>query len=637
MTQKYLAILFLTIVSTVSFSQNKYEASLISDSLMKDAKAVIRYYSTEYERQSADNYVLNVHYAITILNESGNRFAGILINYDRNSKVTEMNGTLYNSKGARIKEIKKKDFNDYAYNSSYTLFSDDRVKEYTPACNSYPYTVEYHYIIEHYGIVGFGNWMPQKGFGISTEKARLTLKTPREFAIRHKERNYNFRLDSSLTGNQKQLSWMAENLKPVSYEPAAPDYLDIFPVVLLSPEEIAYEGSTGNFSSWKTYGKWVYSLIEGQDELPATTLLEIKKMTGKINDPKEKVKVLYKYMQQKTRYVNISLGIGGFRPLPATAVDEKGYGDCKALSNYMKALLKGIGIQSFYAEIGSGPSRKIKFPDFPSAEQTNHIILCVPMEKDSVWLECTNQTIPFGYITSSCSDRLALLVTDQGGILVHTPVYKTENNIRISTINAKLQANGIASFHAGTEFDNCLYEDIAGLIGQSREEQKKKLLKSLRANGLEITDFSLTDRSDNAAKALLKVTGRANGFIVKSGSRLFVSPGFLYKNSFPGQVSNKRKLNLYEPFGYCYSDTLNMTIPDGYTIEFLPADVDLSSCYGTYRITYSSVKDNQITLTRFIRIEKGNYDKTTFPEINSFLMKVARQEQQKIILKSETT
>ncbi len=637
MKKPYLFVLFLTIVSTVSFSQNKYEASLIADSLKKDAKAVIRYYSTEYERQSVDKYILNVDYVITILNESGDHFAGILIDYDRNSKVTEMDGNLYDSKGSRIKEIKKKDFNDYAYNSSYTLFSDDRVKEYTPACNSYPYTVEYHYTIEHYSIVGFGNWMPQKGFGISTEKARLVIKTPQEFAIRYKELNYNFSTDSSLNGNQKQISWMAENIKSVLYEPSAPDYLDIFPVVLLSPEEISYEGFTGNFSSWNTYGKWVYSLIEGRDRLPAPTLLEIKKMTGNINDPKEKVKVLYKYMQQKTRYVNISLGIGGFQPLPATDVDEKGYGDCKALSNYMKALLKGIGIESFYTEIGSGPSRKIKFPDFPSAEQTNHIILCVPLDKDSVWLECTNQTIPFGYITSSCSDRNALLVTDLGGILVHTPVYKTENNTRISTINAKLQANGIASFHAGTKFDNCLYEDVAGMIGQSREEQKKELLKSLQTNGLEITNFSLADSSDNHAKTLLEVSGNANGFIVKSGARLFISTSFLYRNSFPNQISNKRKLNLYEPFGYCYSDTLNMTIPDGYTIEFLPADVQLNSCYGTYRVTYSKVKDNEIILTRFVRIEKGNYDKSRFPEINSFLMKVARQEQQKIILKSETT
>ena len=55
-------------------------------------------------------------------------------------------------------------------------------------------------------------------------------------------------------------------------------------------------------------------------------------------DPIEKAKIVYKYMQEKTRYISVQVGIGGFKPMLAKDVDRLGYGDCKALSNYTKAL-----------------------------------------------------------------------------------------------------------------------------------------------------------------------------------------------------------------------------------------------------------------------------------------------------------
>src|SRR4030095_3800912 len=127
----------------------------------------------------------------------------------------------------------------------------------------------------------------------------------------------------------------------------------------------------------------------------------------------EKIKRIYEYMQNNFRYVSIQLGIGGYRPFSATFTDQKKYGDCKGLSNYMKAALKSVGIKSHIAIINAQYNAEPVDPDFP-ANNFNHAILCVP-GKDTIWLECTSSSAEFGKLGTFTENRNALLVTENGG------------------------------------------------------------------------------------------------------------------------------------------------------------------------------------------------------------------------------
>ena len=189
------------------------------------------------------------------------------------------------------------------------------------------------------------------------------------------------------------------------------------------------DGYHGKMYTWQDFSDWILQLNKGRDILSEASAAKVREMVKDLPDDRSKVKRLYAYLQERTRYFNVALGIGGLQPMDANIVDEAGYGDCKGLSNYMKALLKAAGIESYYTLVNSGGDFPQLIEDFPS-HQFDHAILCVPMAKDTIWLECTSQTIPFGFLGDFTSDRKVLLVKEHAGELAKTPAYGIRDNFQ---------------------------------------------------------------------------------------------------------------------------------------------------------------------------------------------------------------
>ena len=631
-----LAYIFIILSTGSLISQNRFETDNINDSLKTNANAVLRFYNTVYNRVSLGKYNVNVHYAITILNRNGKNDGELVIHYDRNSTISGIQGCLYNKHGIKLKKIKKKEISDFVANNDYTMYSDHRVKAYSPTYSTYPYTVEYQYSIDSKAIAGFDPWRPQMQFNTSVENAILTFNTPENLDIKYLELNHNFIPKENLVDGIKTYRWSVTNLQALEYERHAPNILDYMPTILLSPNKTVYENCEGDFSSWNSYGKWSYQLIENRDQLPEETAQYMISITDTLPTKRDKIKAVYKYMQSKTRYVNIALGIGGFQPQKASDVDKLGYGDCKALTNYTKALLKCIGIRAYYTEIGSGNYQEIKFPEFASANQTNHIILCVPNDRDTIWLECTSQNMPAGYLGSSCLNRYALLIKPDGGELVKTPKFSADNNLRASNIEIEIADNGDADFKLSSTHKNYQFEDIFGLVLSSKKEQKEALLRYMPVEGINITNYSIEKAKRDKAQATIELEGHIKQYATKSSNRLFIKPVYFLRGRLQNSLDEDRKQNLYQSQALSFIDTLCLNIPSAYSIECLPDSAKYSSIYGSYSINYKK-QPNKIIITRETRINQGNYTSKHFKKIDFFLRNVDANKKRRIILSRKKT
>lgn len=390
------------------------------------------------------------------------------------------------------------------------------------------------------------------------------------------------------------------------------------------------EGYNGQIDTWEKFGNWVSLLNKDRQELPEETCKKILTLTAEKNTVKDKVEVLYKFMQNKTRYVNISIGIGGLQTKPAMDVDKLGYGDCKALSNYMNALLKVAGIKSFYTLVHAGENGKDFHPDFPS-QQFNHAILCVPAEKDTIWLECTNQEIPCGYLGTFTNDRPVLLITENGGILTRTPAWNPADNSRSRTINVELDARGNGTADVTTRFKGDYYADQFRILRADASDQKKETINQIRIPTFELISYnnrhhessapSITEQLSLTLPAFTSVAGNKQLLRINVMDRLESNP-FSKKNR-TGPVSFNNSV--------AYSDSIRFTIPDPSLLKFIPEDVNISKPWGDYTLQVRKTGTG-LEVFRSLVIRQGVYGIERYEEISGFFEQVIKSDESKVVI-----
>ena len=452
--------------------ETSFPVSEIPDSLLKNAQAVVRNEATIITIQDNRDLKLDETLVITILNESAKDLADLSIYYDSFTKADFDNEAIYDKDGNLIKKIKSSDLYDHSEVTDFSLYEDARAKSYEFNSNNYPYTVEYHYSISQHGITGLPSFYVAPDFGVSVMKSSLTVNTNRPNTFRYKMKNG--KTEPKVSGNNSNATyvWDFAGFPAMVKEDFAPSFASLAPCVLLATNELNVDDYSGKSETWKDLGSFFYQFINGTDELSSDVVNDVQQLTANAKTTREKVKLIYEYMQNKTRYVNIVLGIGGWKPYPAMTVNKNGYGDCKALSNYMRALLHAAGINACYTLVNSGFPPKDLELDFPS-NQFNHVILCVPDQTDTIWLECTSQQIPFGFLGDFTCNRHALLVTPNGGFIVKTPSYDERTNEQKRFLTVKYDADGSMSAQATSTFSGLVYDELFGLLYMPNDEQRK--------------------------------------------------------------------------------------------------------------------------------------------------------------------
>lgn len=617
-----------------SYAQS-LDVHLIPDSIAANANAVVRYDNTTVTIESENKVMVRHNYAITVFNEKGDDYGIYSNTYDQFNSLSDISGTLYDAFGKKIRTIRKKDLDDAPVNDNMSLIMDARRKSYNFYYRSYPYTVVFNDEEVHSQSFRLPYWQPILGAGIGIQQSSFKVTFPSQFPINYKALQTGAVLfDSIIVNNSKTYTWQLNFQNAIQREPYQSNIYQTDPFVLITVPKFQIQNYTGSMQSWQMFGKFINQLNQGRDVLPDQVKNEVHLLTDTVQSRNQKIFALYHYLQKNTRYINIVLGIGGWQPFDCKYVADNKYGDCKALSNFMVALLKEAGIKAYYVLISATDRHLPMWKDFPCG-YFNHATVCVPNGQDSIWLECTDATVSPGYAGHFTDDRDALLITDSGGVIVHTPVYTIKDNQQNRVVHATVDENGNMHAQVQTRYTGQATDDVHNLLDVGSPEKIQKYYNQ----NFDLTTYTVQHIQLNEQKGIIPVVQEnfdivVNGLAAVTSKRIFLKPNIFNKWEVKLLPDETRKYPIVLKQNFLQTDTVFITIPNGYEIESMPKPQNIHSLFGDYAIRFSFT-NNELEVDRYQTGVKEELPAETYAKLVEFYNAIYLYDRSQVVLKKK--
>lgn len=608
-----------------------YPVNQIDENLKKDAYAVLRQSTTDIQLNSFNEFKQTRESVISVLNKAGDGYVDAYSFYDPNTKIDLFEAEVYDATGKSIRKFKMKDLSDQSAVSGGQLYTDDRVKYLDYSSHSYPYTIRYKIVTTHKNTLFLPRWTPFTSSNLAIESSKFNFTNNTTSTIRKLENNLQqYAVKTNYT--DKSYSYEINNVIPAKSEDLSIPKEFTVPQVIFATNEINIDGTKGIFDNWSDYGKWSYeSLVKSKLDFTTAQKNQFKELVKDAKDDKEKIKILYKHMQKKVRYIGVQLGIGGLSPFPNSYVENKSYGDCKALSNYFIGMLDAVGIKAYHTILYAGNSPK-NIDETMMYQQGNHMIVYVPLANEEIWIEATSQTSPFNYLGGFGSNRKVYIFDEKGGKIIPSQKFDHQNNILQTKGKITLTLEGATTLALEEEAKGLFYDDYSSMATYTEKDQIDALKRKYSNLGLPVINKHSISENWDEAVLTTKLDATSTNYVKKQGNNLIFNLIPVNNEGSSLKKMNDRKTDFNINRGYTDLMEFEFVIPFAYKNDLNFEPVKIESEFGNYFLTIEKKENNTYLIKRKYQQIKGTYDKSKYNDYVEFRRKVSASDNLKTLL-----
>lgn len=632
-----LLLLAIVLSGTAAAQELSMMALTIPAELKENAKSVVRDHEEIYTAVSPREATLTVRHVVTLLDDGHGRANQLVVFYDNDTKIVRLNATLYDGLGNKVRTAKKSEIEDISAVSGGTFYSDSRVKTVTLTHLSYPYTVEFEYEIKAKDFGAFKqspSWLPQEyEQSVVRSECIAYVHAGNKLAYRAHD------LPEPTVTTEKGytvMKWTVSNLPAYLKEGEAPPATRTLPFLYTALRDVEVGNISLTNQDWKSFGQKMLQLHEDIRTLTPDLQTKVRESVAGLTTDRDKIAALYALVQGRTRYVGVQLGIGGWQPFSAEYVEENRFGDCKALSNYLGAMLDEVGIENYPVLVNWADRSPVAVEQDFTASAFNHMILYVPGEE--IYLECTSNDWPTGYLGDGKQDRNVLWLTPEGGELVRIPAHIPGEHGHVRTVDLTITPEGNAEFDLRAGFFGTDHEDIRMFVGSEADPGKQR--EGLHRYG-ELPDVSGSDYSvdvdpDNPRLDLSYRTVLPK-YVRKLGKRMFVPLNKLYRYDWVPDQLSERHFPIVKTEARFLVDTVHLTLPDNLEVESLgEPETIIQHAVGEYR---SEVKTGpgKLTWIRTLKLVPVELPASEYEEYRAFYVAVSKAERRQVVLREKRT
>jgi uncharacterized protein DUF3857/transglutaminase superfamily protein len=608
-----------------------------------DTKAVVLDDETDITIEGPGQYVEHDRRILKILRPDGRDYAHLRVPLQQQDKLLSIRGWSIDSSGHEF-EVKDKEFEDVASLPSEVLYSDVRFRHARAPAGEQPGTIiGFEYEVRYVNWLKQVSWVYQER--IPVRHTEFTLQLPAGWEYKSAWSGGKNPTPERLADNRWK--WTQSDV------PAIHDDEELMPrpYGLEARGEFAYFGpnsGTAQGGSWENIAKWQSELAAGRRTPSPQITAKVHELIAGKNDFDSKVRAITDYVQSNIRYVGIEIGVGGYQPHPAADVFRYGYGDCKDKATLLSSMLQEGGVRSEYVIVET--DRGIVHPELP-ALVFDHMIVAIELPPDTplskyesvvkaksgkkyLLFDPTSEYTPLGELPSYAENNYVLLVADGSGELLLLPNLDPAMNILERTGKFKLAIDGTL---AGE-----VVEDRTGYhalrqryaFKAANEQERSKYVENFLNQSLK--QFSLhnprIEGLETRGKLTLKYGFTTASYAQKMGALMLVRPRVVGEKDL-GLDFSKPRLYPVELHGSSKeSDTYEIELPEGYTVDDIPDPVKIDVGFASYQ-SKTEIKGQTLSYHREYVVRSVEIDPEKFAQLKAFEGSIGADERAAVVLK----
>jgi hypothetical protein len=586
--------------------------------------------------------------AVRILRPDGEGRGVVRLYFDSQSRITNLHAWCVPVSGKDY-EVKDKDAIESAIIGvdGSELVSDLRSKTLRIPAATAGSMVGYEFEQELRPYVMMDDWDFQDT--VPVREAHYTVQLPKGWS--YKTNWLNHPEQAPAESGAGQWNWSVRDVPAIRIEPGMPPWRGIAGRMVVA--FVPASGQDPGIQSWREIGAWYLDLTRGRRDASADIKQKVGELTAPAPSLLDKMRALATFVQNDIRYVAIELGIGGYQPHTAAETFKHRYGDCKDKASLLSAMLKEIGVDSYYVVINTERG-SVTATTPPNLVDFNHVILAIalpagidtatlrarnthPKLGQILFFDPTDDMTPLGRLSGALQSNYGMLVTPDGGELLALPQLSTDSNGIERTAKMTLDEKGTlrGDVHEVRVGDSASSQRYA-LRSTTQDTDRIKPVESVA--GASFATFQIlkaTVRNLQAADQPFewRYSLEAPNYAKTAGDLLLVRPRVLGSKTSGMLETKEARQHPVEFEGPEHdTDVFEIEMPAGFELDELPPPVNLDAGFASYR-SKTEIAGRTLRYTRTFEIKNLSVPVSEAQKLRDFYRVIAGDERNSAVLK----
>lgn len=438
---------------------------------------------------------------------------------------------------------------------------------------------------------------------------------------------------SNISDSRSSVSFKASDVDEIKFERDCPSYKTLAATLYCSVsyfinnvgDTIYLNSSLDKLHEWyRTFVKDILDKDESLNEL-------VNSIVGTEEDPLEKVRKIYYWVQENVKYIAFEDGMRGFVPHPGSHVIDKRYGDCKDMASAIVSMLREINIEANYTWVGTR-DLPYKYTVLPDPVTDNHMIASFVHNGRTYYLDATGQYTPLGLPTSMIQGKECLIsLGEKKYEIKEVPVIPKEVNIMTDSVSISIEKGKVSGIGQATLSGYAKVFNSYKLVKASQKsiDDYVKRLLTKGSNKFHLDNYSLSNITDRDKPILINYDFNISDYYRQIGDNIYINP--VLDKTMTDAILENRSVPIENEYKYINRNIVKLTIPDGFQLNSVPENIIKSNDNFGYSITYQS-SASEVIVTKEFYLDYLVMDSDQFESWNTIILEYAKACRKAIIL-----